>query len=283
MQGVLSRSGKKLIATKSMKIGEPNLPQSSVRFGDEAPEYHYVVGISYLGPRGSATCTGTLMSETLVLTAAHCACGSNYKVTQDMRMVGAKFIPVDGPPILFDEEMCRRGRIRPGHDLALLQLKEKAKGIKPLYDPMPKLAVETLAATRTGKALMVIGYGLTERQTLGVRMQALVPVFTPDCRRMQYIAAGCAPFLEMILSASGQSGIRQGTDTCGGDSGGPVFAIVPKGDGLVPSLIAVTSRQAPIPHADGENHCGGGGFYTVLGRKDVRLWLAANGVEDKPE
>jgi secreted trypsin-like serine protease len=119
-----------------------------------------------------------------------------------------------------------------------------------------------------------MGYGLTERITSGVRMQASVPVFTSNCARRQYADAGCAPFLEMILSSNGWLG-RPHSDTCSGDSGGPVFS----GDtNSIPKLIGVTSRPAPMPQIDREHQCGGGGIYTVLGRTDVRTWLVENGV-----
>jgi secreted trypsin-like serine protease len=67
-------------------------------------------------------------------------------------------------------------------------------------------------------------------------------------------------------------------DTCGGDSGGPVFLMGTKG----PRLIAVTSRAAPASRNDNPDHCGGGGIYTLLGRKTVLDWLEAHGAIGAP-
>jgi hypothetical protein len=71
-----------------------------------------------------------------------------------------------------------------------------------------------------------------------------------------------------------QAGGRAAHDTCGGDSGGPVFWIQ---DGLA-WLVGVTSRAAPGVQQNATLHCGGGGIYTLIGRRDVHAWLRANGV-----
>jgi len=279
--GAIRRGGKEPISSKSFPIGKTSgmsEPQTAIFLGDEAPQYRYVVGISFIKHGREGTCTGVLLSKQLVLTAAHCGCGTSYSVTQDLRMNGAKFIRVAAPPILFDPLVCQRSTIRPGYDLALLRLTDKAE-VDDKYRPILPLAFSLANLTRTGTDLIVIGYGLTERRTSGVRMQALVPVFTADCAQRQYLIAGCAPLLEMILSASARTIGPRTADTCRGDSGGPVFAIKQVQDAVVPVLVGVTSRPAPIPHVDAEDHCGGGGIYVVVGRTDVVTWLKNNGVE----
>jgi hypothetical protein len=222
------------------------------------------------------------MSKRLVLTAGHCGCGKNYRITQNLDMKGAKFIPAEGSPVLLDPQACQLlPAVRPGYDLALLHLGEDAE-VANTYQAFPKLAFDLIDHTRRGAGLVVVGYGLTEILSKGTRMEASVPVFTTDCAQRQYVAAGCAPFFEMILAANGTGGRR--TDTCSGDSGGPVFAMVPM-PGLQPepSLVAVTSRPAPLQQLDTQNHCGGGGIYTVVGRRDVRNWLAHNGASGSPQ
>ena len=248
------------------------------------------MGISYRTPEGvNSVCTGTLLSKRLVLTAAHCGCGSDYRITQQPEINQGPFIAVVGRPILFDPLKCQRREISPGYDLALLKLAQDAEVTledqrdengRPLeYIPPFKLAYSVREVTRAGAKLTVMGYGLTETGGRGRRMEAEVPVFTPDCSKAREMAAGCAPFLEMILSSSARTGGTPPTDTCNGDSGGPVFAMRKDIDGkVVPILFAVTSRPAPLPHTDLVNHCGGGSINVVFGRKDVLFWLFQNGL-----
>jgi Trypsin len=281
--GAIRRGSNVPISLSVGLIGQKNLAPTPFVFGGKvAPQYKYVVGISFRDGTRDAICTGTLMSKRLVLTAGHCGCGNNYRVTQNLDMRGAKFIPAEGRPLLLDPQACQMSAVRPGYDLALLHLSEDAD-VDAVYQAFPRLAFDLIEQTRRGTSLVVVGYGLTETLSNGTRMEASVPVFTPDCAQHQYAMAGCAPFFEMILAATNGTGGRR-PDTCSGDSGGPVFAMVPvPGLQLVPSLVAVTSRPAPLPQVDIQNHCGGGGIYTVVGRRDVRDWLAENGASGVPK
>jgi hypothetical protein len=278
--GAIRRGSKVPISLSFGLIGQKTIEPTDFVFGGQpAPQYKYVVGISFSDGAQDAICTGTLVAKRLVLTAGHCGCGDNYRITQNLDMKGAKFIRVEGRPLLLDPQTCQRSAVRPGYDLALLQLHEDAEVDDAyVHQALPKLAFDLIDRMQRGASLVVVGYGLTENLSNGTRMEASVPVFTRDCAQRQYVAAGCAPFFEMILAATGGVGGRR-PDTCSGDSGGPVFGMVPvPGREPVPSLVAVTSRPAPLPQLDTQNHCGGGGIYTVVGRTDVRNWLAQNGV-----
>jgi len=281
--GATLRGSKVPISLSFGLIGQKNIEPTPFVFGGKvAPQYKYVVGITFNDGAREAICTGTLMSKRLVLTAGHCGCGNNYRITQNLDMKGAKFIPAEGRPLLFDPRACQLSAVRPGYDLALLQLREDAD-VDDAYQAFSQLAFSLIERTRRGTSLVAVGYGLTDNLTIGTRMEASVPVFTPDCAQRQYVAAGCAPFFEMILAATNGIGGRR-PDTCSGDSGGPVFAMVPvPGLQPVPSLVAVTSRRAPLPQVDTQNHCGGGGIYTVAGRRDVVDWLAQNGAAGAPK
>lgn len=274
--GAFRRGSQKATAGSGNFIGVCG-PSSQVLNGTPT-KYKYVVGISFKGQFGDSICTGTLLTPRLVLTAAHCGCGNNYKVTQEAEMKNEGFIPVVGRPILLDPNACSMpGMISPGYDLALLKLVKDAE-VDEDYRPPFKLAFAMRSLTDPGMNLTVMGYGLTETGARGRRMEAEVPVFTSDCSAFRAMAAGCTPFLEMILSASAGGAGARPVDTCNGDSGGPIFAMQKIGDKFAPILIAVTSRPAPLRQTDLENHCGGGSTNVVIGRTDVLFWLFQNGV-----
>ena len=227
-------------------------------------------------------CTGVVVAPKKVLTAGHCGCGKEntywIHVREDVRIPqDGNSTSVIGPPILFDSSICGTGRLAAGNDLALLHLEDEVRfaGKKPSYSFLSQ-TFDLRERLRRGSRVRAVGYGYTESHTIGVRLQADIPVWSAVCEERE-LAEICSPFLEMVLSAS--AGSRGISDTCGGDSGGPVFLI--EGGGM--ELIAITSRGAPGMHADPSLGCGGGGIYTLLGRKKVQDWLAANGVVIKDD
>jgi hypothetical protein len=205
-------------------------------------------------------------------------------------------------PILFDPMACIRG-ISPGYDLALLELdKDRVLNKNDFGYPIFAYAADYREQMKPGATLKVVGYGETEIGGVGTRMKATVPVVTPDCAGPPYNLY-CAPYQEMILADNAGSGVPR--DTCEGDSGGPVFveADVTLRECLgnttnnLPSnttgtplnlelkytarqdvLIAVTSRPAPFTQPLVGGHCGGGGTYTLIGRRPVYAWFDANHV-----
>ena len=116
--------------------------------------------------------------------------------------------------------------------------------------------------------LVAVGYGADEKGTVGVKRHACVSITSAMCgfaaQRDQY---GCVPGREMVLSdISGQ-----GRDTCIGDSGGPVFAIVNSGPVYFYYLVGITSRGA------NRGRCGQGGIYSLL-TPGVVEWIRNQGV-----
>jgi hypothetical protein len=255
--------------------------------GTPAPEYSNVVAIHYTTADGKDhICTGTLVSRRLVLTAGHCGCGIPGSYTVDFRQdarvrINPRRSNVEGNPILYDQRVCVDGDLRGGRDLALLRLYQDVQNLVDREFPLINLADESdllwhlLAKLAAARSLIAVGYGYTESGLLGLRMRASIPIASIDCSSR--FAAICAPFTEMVLAQAPGPSIR--ADTCGGDSGGPIFLV----DGKRHILVAVTSRAVAGARHDVLGHCGGGGIYTLIGRKSVHAWLRGNGVPVGPE
>lgn len=296
--GAIDRSSQKPIESSICAVGvtpcrSPVTTDKQKIVGGGRPatdfQYGFVIAIYYKGPDGATyICSGTLLTSTLILTAGHCGCGVPGTYWVDVHQDAHQPLPsdlhyIDGRPNLYDQSVCRDGNLSEGNDLALLRLRDAVDltaqtEIHP--DPTfwngygyPTEFVWDLRTKLTrGNQLVAVGYGYTSQHVLGVRMQANIPIFSFDCEEAA-LAFICAPFAEMVLSEAPGGG-RQRTDTCGGDSGGPVF----RTENGRPRLVAVTSRAAPGLQDDPALHCGGGGIYTLIGRKSVQRWLAANGV-----
>ena len=118
-------------------------------------------------------------------------------------------------------------------------------------------------------SLSVVGYGLTENDETGQRLQAAVPVFSWYCAERWAQGRDCESFSELMLSELGHSFFRpdgNNPDICGGDRGGPAFAITIEGEeqGKVKYqeyLVAITSRGMHMNRGevDPDKRCGGGG------------------------
>jgi hypothetical protein len=246
-----------------------------------------VMGVVF-SPDGYAEngiCSGTLVDPTHVLTAGHCACGNatSYRIypTESVYSPGGNNIStglgsiyyLSKPPVVFDPQLCATGRYS-GNDLALLELVSGAPLSVPAMNfgnPLWTL----LQQLNKGEKMLVVGYGYNNQNLIGFRNKDMIPIVSVACTE-RALAPYCTPYAEMVLAGAAGPTIRD--DTCGGDSGGPVFQSSNEGY----SLLAVTSRSAPGIQGDPGKNCGGGGISTILGRDSVQKWLSANGVQPAP-
>lgn len=195
-------------------------------------------------------CSGFLFNKRVVVTAAHCLLGNNkiqsvtfgnplslksktYKVSQD------KIFPHE------DFEFERNPSPNPYYppkDIGLIILdKDAPEFTKTMY-------VKEIGYVNSGDEVLISGYGATMNAN----------EFSGELRKasskIHYINTNSE---EIIIKASDGSG------SCYGDSGGPLF--YKENDGSY-TIIGVTSRAY-----DFDENCGGRGIYTDI-RKQLR-WI----------
>ncbi|HEY6595654.1 MAG TPA: trypsin-like serine protease [Asanoa sp.] len=169
-----------------------------------------------------ATCTGTVLSPTKVLTAGHCTVGFNYGTTeviagrQNLATDTAGFVSLVATTWTHQNfNYAMLGVERPLDDVAVLTLK----------NPLPAAYVPvTLAAQGADDVVAetpatIVGYGVTSSvaEDSGVLRRATVPIKADATCATEY---GADFDGNRMLCA----GIPPTTNTCYGDSGGPIFA-----------------------------------------------------------
>jgi hypothetical protein len=191
--------------------------------------------VTIIGSRGSF-CTGSLIAQDLVLTAAHCVLpGADYKV----------ILPGETPPRLLD---VRRTASHPqfsvaailahraSADVALLQLASPlpaAKAPAPLGAPAIPIAV--------GARLTIAGVGVTKRGD-GKSGGTI--------RAADLTVTGKPGTLQIRLADPVANNVREGLGACTGDSGAPAFEM--QAGGAV--IVGVVSWSTGANNTDG---CGG--------------------------
>jgi hypothetical protein len=173
-------------------------------------------------------CSGSLLGERTVLTAAHCVLGPDLFPLASIQVNdggGTRRHQVEAQHVHpeFDESSG-------AHDLMLLQLETKVAGARPL-----ELYPRPLTSEDVGRDLRVVGYGATEGGTVtGLGTRREVTLLVRQLRAFD-LEAGAT-----------------GKQACVGDSGGPALLRV-RADG--PEYVAATVSGG----ADG---CLSTGYYT---------------------
>ena len=177
-------------------------------------------------------CTGSLISPTVFLTAAHCVVGfpadGQFYVTFAPDLYARRINVIPARAVHYDPQYGRDQADM--HDLAVVILPENAtRGIKPLQLP-PAGYLDALAAKNglNGQLFVNVGYGYSAARTGPPRYgyDGVRKVSKSEFMGLQPFTLG----LLMNASATGEGG------DCYGDSGGPKFV-----DGNPNMVVAVVS------------------------------------------
>jgi secreted trypsin-like serine protease len=206
--------------------------------GGGAPSAEEGVGrsvVTIVGSRGNF-CTGALIAQRLVLTAAHCVQpGATYKIVEYGADRQPQLQDVKNVAIHPAFSMQAMTAHRATADVALLQLEAQPKEKSASALGMPQVPIVT------GSRFTIAGIGVTVRgqgNTGGtVRVAGLV-------------ATGRPGSLQIRLVDPVAQGARDGLGACTGDSGGPVFEDLQGG----PVIVGVISWSTGPNNAAG---CGG--------------------------
>lgn len=190
---------------------------------------------SVLGLFGRRLCTGVLIAPNLALTAAHCV--EDGAAVQGASVSNARDAPLQDESAVARvvDTITMRGSNRNGIDLALISLDKSFNS-----DSVSKLGV----SSKLGQYPSVrnVGYGWNEKGEIGHRRFGDVVVASWECDEGAANIFNCQQGLEIVASRyaksagrpfdqarldemqSKQAGVF--TDSCEGDSGGPVFSPV---------------------------------------------------------
>lgn len=246
-------------------------PAQAVVGGKPVPdgEFRYVANVRVMGAFG---CTGTLIAPQWVMTAGHCGSATG-SLSQ-----GVVPTPVAWPPqayevvlgsvyangqggethsvtqVLVDSDyIVTNGS---GNDVTLMKLDAPSK-----VAPMRIAAVGERSSWRAGSLATIAGFGASssDASEMPERMQfAQVPITSDDECAKDYPDGSFDP-KTMVCAGYPQGG----TDTCEGDSGGPLLAAVRGGL----RLAGATS------FGDGCAQAGKPGVYARVAEGPIREWL----------
>lgn len=235
--------------TRALDTDRPDYDATPVINGTAVPAGKWPDAVAVLSAQGS--CTGTLIAPDVVLTAGHCANPAPTTVianTTNYNGTGGIRATVKSVTAYPNWEST--------YDIAVIVLNTPITGVT----PRPVGAPCTFQSFNDNMMVHLVGFGLTDTAGQGdntTLREANAPIIDADCSTTgKGCSAGALPAGEFIAGGSG-------TDSCFGDSGGPVYLDTPRGT-VVVGAVSRGLDNAATP-------CGGGGIYV---RTDKMLqWI----------
>jgi|GEM_PF-3971817 len=282
-------------------------PQFTGGAGVARDSFKKLAKITFIDASGLADlCTGLFLGDdfTRVLTAAHCSCGrdATYRIYRgdhphknedgrpDIRKDDVYVLSTS--PIRYDQYSCQLPpEAQPGLDLALLRVEQLDNTVGKTFLPTPNeilvpfaIGIATMGqvyADSDTKRLVGAGFGYDDIGNLPKSaIAAAIPIGSFFCSAGVFAASRCASFREFVLADPRTHPASNRPDSCGGDSGSPIFWVPRRfrKDMVEPFLVGIASRAlAGVSHNPGTT-CGAGGIYTAVGHPDVIRWLASLGI-----
>ena len=274
------------VHVEALENGERIFGGSRTRPG----EFDEVVSIAVPEDGGYRSfCSGTLVAPDTILTAAHCVCDSRFDPSRtvvvfgtdvnDIKHVKAAYSITESaikhPGKADDTDFaaaCQNGPAKGwlGRDLALVRLGDRLPmlGDAAWVPPQPaRIAEPQLFFSLLSREVVLVGFGWTEppEPKIGVQYVTTAPVIDPLCSSSQAGQYLCEAGKEMVVIGRLPAPGKTQADTCGGDSGGPVFVSTIDGSRY---LVGATSRASDAK----AKNCGPGGVYSLV-TPSVVEWL----------
>jgi secreted trypsin-like serine protease len=219
--------------------GEAGFSESEIIGGANAPAGKWPDVAAVLWS-GQLMCTGVLIAPTVALTAGHCNDATLTKI-----IVGTSSLArtTEGETLSVIKRV-EYPSSRETMDLTVLVLEKPSR-----FAPRAIATGWARADIRDGVAAGIAGYGATDRDAtkyVNDLQEAETTITDADCTEKPGCHAVVAPGSE--LGAGGM-----GTDTCPGDSGGPLYVLTDYGA----FVAGITSRS----YSDARYDCSDGGIY----------------------
>lgn len=185
-------------------------------------------------------CSGTLIAPNVVLTAGHC----DEEIPNNV-LIGTSSLsrPTEGEVINIKQRIEYPTSSR-NADLLVLVLERDSK-----FEPRPIATGWARAEIKNGAQVQIVGFGAIDRDgnTYTPALKEATTTITDfDCS----VSSGC----RTPVKPAGELGAGgMGIDTCGGDSGGPLYLTTEFGT----FLAGATSRG----YASNQYYCSEGGIY----------------------